>query len=121
MTWNEYLADRGIATVDGSIESQVLAKLGGRLEEFSLDEIGGQLVLRGRAQSRTIFPTAAHSAAAFRRSLASAITRMIGSVLLARTCTHASGQSTRTPSESSTEPSRNSLFTDWRMAESFSG
>lgn len=58
MTWNEYLAAK--ETRPRTIESQVLAKLGGRLEEFFLDEVGGQLVLRGKARSYHVKQLALH-------------------------------------------------------------
>lgn len=58
MTWNEYLTERENGA--GGIESMVLAKLGGRLEEFTLDEVGGQIILRGRAKSYHVKQLAQH-------------------------------------------------------------
>ena len=51
MTWDEYVLARHRRTAPKSIESQVLAKLGGRLREFFVDVENDQLVLRGNAAS----------------------------------------------------------------------
>lgn len=53
MTWDELNA-LGSHGRRESIESRVLAKLGGRLEEFYMDEVGGQLILGGTARSQHV-------------------------------------------------------------------
>lgn len=60
MTWNEFLETKSRNARPTSIEYRVLDKLGGRLEEFSLDDVGGQLVLRGRARSYHVKQLAQH-------------------------------------------------------------
>jgi hypothetical protein len=59
MTWDELNA-LGPNGKRESIESRVLAKLGGRLEEFFMDEVGGELVLRGTARSYHVKQLAQH-------------------------------------------------------------
>jgi hypothetical protein len=51
MTWEEFTFQDRSANQPDSIESQVIAKLGSRLAEFTLDEVEDKLVLRGRARS----------------------------------------------------------------------
>lgn len=59
MTWDELNALDPNGKRE-SIESRVLAKLGGRLEEFFMDEVGGQLVLGGKAKSHHVKQLAQH-------------------------------------------------------------
>ena len=51
MTWEEFSHQRFSNQCPATIESQVIAKLGSRLREFSLDKIEEKWVLRGQAQS----------------------------------------------------------------------
>ena len=56
MTFQEFIAEQD----NPSIESQVFAKLGGRLHELTLDEVDDQVVIRGRAASYHVKQLAQH-------------------------------------------------------------
>lgn len=60
MTWEEFVTERTKIPEHTTIESRVLAKLGSRLREFFLDEVGDQLVLRGKARSYHVKQLAQH-------------------------------------------------------------
>jgi hypothetical protein len=49
MTWRDLLLLE--PTTPPSLEAEVLSKLQGRLLDFSVDRVGGRLILRGRANS----------------------------------------------------------------------
>ena len=72
------------------------------------------LVCSARSRNPTLpaaFATRSASAFAFASFSASLISRMIGSVLLARRCTQPSARSMRTPSHSSMRSPANAAFT----------
>lgn len=60
MTWDEYVSSGAVVSRERNLEEVVLGRLEGRLQEFVVEDVGGELVLRGRASSHYAKQLAQH-------------------------------------------------------------